>query len=564
MKQHSKVGSGRPTRLWWQPLLLIVAAMTAFLGGLSAGPDRLADAASSLRPVAQVADYRPMPLGLQKVTPAPVTGFAAPHLPLPSATPASHLAAQPVPRSRQGQCLDQYEPDNSPEEAKAIGVNGPAQTHSFDPQADQDWMWFQATRGVTYTIRTFNLVRDTDTVLSLYDTDGSTLLAINDDDPDSEELFASRIDWTAPVDGRYYIMVRDFFGRGDCLGYDIAVTAPEMAFRAYVPVLEGGEPGVPTPTPTPEPGIGRVVVPGLDFPTGVAVNPITNRVYVASRNNDRLMVLDGATNEVIDIIPVGDEPFGVAVNPVTNKIYVSTFEGGELYVIYGPTNRVIGVVRLGPGLTYVGVNSVTNRVYAVSHGLNGLFVLDGDRDSVTKIVGTGDPGIGAFGLAVSETLDRVYVSNRDTHDIAVFKGSGTLLPDQRIDPKPDRSEPFQLGFNPNTDRLYAMLAPTGNVKQVQSYAVTASDHQLLGTVGVSSGGRDGGGGVAINTATDHVIVTNSESNSISIIDGSETERLLATVPVGRNPYGVAVNPTTGRIYVGNKDSNDLYVLRDDF
>jgi hypothetical protein len=51
-----------------------------------------------------------------------------------------------------------------------------------------------------------------DTVLELYDTDGTSLLASDDDGGDG---FASRILWTAPADGRYFVMVK---GYGDAVG----------------------------------------------------------------------------------------------------------------------------------------------------------------------------------------------------------------------------------------------------------------------------------------------------------------------------------------------------------
>ncbi|MGQ9573785.1 MAG: S8 family serine peptidase [Thermoguttaceae bacterium] len=68
---------------------------------------------------------------------------------------------------------------------------------------DQDWFAFQATAGRSYVFQT-TLVTLADSVLWLFDQDGTTLLASNDDWGTS---WASRIAWRAPASGTYYVAV---------------------------------------------------------------------------------------------------------------------------------------------------------------------------------------------------------------------------------------------------------------------------------------------------------------------------------------------------------------------
>ena len=65
------------------------------------------------------------------------------------------------------------------------------------------------------------------------------------------------------------------------------------------------------------------------YPYGVAVNSVTNKIYVASCGTDpscssagQLSVIDGATLNVQQVT-VGINPDWVAVDATTNKIYVS-------------------------------------------------------------------------------------------------------------------------------------------------------------------------------------------------------------------------------------------------
>ena len=65
---------------------------------------------------------------------------------------------------------------------------------------------------------------------------------------------------------------------------------------------------------------------GREDPRDVAVNPNTNRIYVANYGNNDVSVIEGASNTVVASIAVGNYPEGVVVNPSTNRIYVTNFD----------------------------------------------------------------------------------------------------------------------------------------------------------------------------------------------------------------------------------------------
>ncbi len=67
-------------------------------------------------------------------------------------------------------------------------------------------------------------------------------------------------------------------------------------------------------------------------PVSIAVNQVTNKIYVANRNSDNITVIDGATNST-STVNVGTVPFAATVNPVTNKIYVANFTSDSVTVI---------------------------------------------------------------------------------------------------------------------------------------------------------------------------------------------------------------------------------------
>ena len=56
-------------------------------------------------------------------------------------------------------------------------------------------------------------------------------------------------------------------------------------------------------------------------PWAMAVNPVTNKIYVSNYDDSSVTVIDGATNSTT-LVAAGKYPIAIAVNPVTNKIYV--------------------------------------------------------------------------------------------------------------------------------------------------------------------------------------------------------------------------------------------------
>ncbi len=117
---------------------------------------------------------------------------------------------------------DSYEDDDNYSTATLIEVNGTEQQHTFSPPADQDWIKFSASAGSRYLIETLDLSNSADTVMYLYDTDGTTIIASDDDG--SLEEYASAILFTPTSSGTYYAKMVDWDSGADNGSYSVKVT----------------------------------------------------------------------------------------------------------------------------------------------------------------------------------------------------------------------------------------------------------------------------------------------------------------------------------------------------
>ena len=108
--------------------------------------------------------------------------------------------------SGRARAQDAYEPDDTYGAARALLVGEAAQTHDFHANGDQDWCVARLLAGSSYSIRTENEQSNADTVLELYDVDGTTVLVSRDDNGPG---FGETITRTITATGFYFVRVRN-------------------------------------------------------------------------------------------------------------------------------------------------------------------------------------------------------------------------------------------------------------------------------------------------------------------------------------------------------------------
>jgi YVTN family beta-propeller protein len=112
-------------------------------------------------------------------------------------------------------------------------------------------------------------------------------------------------------------------------------------------------------------------IPAGTAPLNVAVNALTNRVYVPNFESNSVTVINGATNQPITSIMVDPQPVGIAVNPMTNKIYVSSRATNRVKIIDGATVTLGGQLHLEPFL-HVPPSGATTAAFSVQRETAGV------------------------------------------------------------------------------------------------------------------------------------------------------------------------------------------------
>ncbi len=267
-------------------------------------------------------------------------------------------------------------------------------------------------------------------------------------------------------------------------------------------------------------------------PAAIGVNPNTNKIYVI-HDNDNATVLDGSSNTVsktIDFYIATDYP-GVAVNPVTNKIFIAATYDTDIIVLDGSTDTELGSFYTdfsdydGCYPNGIAVNPVTDKLYIIDWADEIVYVYEGSDPyaKITEMASGESDDLG--GIAVNSVTNKIYVP--DTVDsLYIFDGS-TDTPSTNITVG---TNPYGVAVNETTNMIYVTNMDDDTVSVVNGTTDTVSTTISVGNQPL---------GVAVSKNLNRIYVVNSADNSTSIINGS-TNTVINTVTVGGNPRGIDV------------------------
>jgi YVTN family beta-propeller protein len=285
-------------------------------------------------------------------------------------------------------------------------------------------------------------------------------------------------------------------------------------------------------------------------PVAIQVNPVTNRVYVVNQGTNNVSIIDGTTDTLLPppFISVGNNPHEIGINTVTNKIYIANAGNGTsnatVTVIDGATNATTPVA-VGINPSSVSVNTITNKIYvtdADSARQAFISIIDGGNNSVVTLLLGNCPN----GAAVNPETNRTYVANTGVGcnggpaNISVIDGTTNVLGTGAT----IGSGINGLVLNPLTNTLYA-TNPTAGVVAVSGTSLSVTSIAL----------PSGGFAATVNPITNKVYVADNNS-SLQVID-PENGNAVTPITVGSQPEGVAVNAATNKIYVTNSNSANM-------
>jgi YVTN family beta-propeller protein len=268
------------------------------------------------------------------------------------------------------------------------------------------------------------------------------------------------------------------------------------------------------------------------IPTGIHPNEIaigiandnkTERVYVTNIDSNSVSVIDGITNLLKKIVPVGQKPNDIIFNEKTRELYVSNSLSNTLSVINTKTEKVEYTINsTGKNPKGLGIDNNKNLIYVANTDSNSVSVINGTtREVIDKNITVENNPVG---IAVDRKHDLVYVTNYGSNSVSVIDGT-TREVIGHIPIKIALAKgkgPVDIVLDSNSRFAYLSASSSNNMfilnlDAIKKYIDTNSfknniEYYIKGVIGNFSNPR----GIALNHENNMIYVTNTKDNVLDI------------------------------------------------
>ena len=257
---------------------------------------------------------------------------------------------------------------------------------------------------------------------------------------------------------------------------------------------------------------------------GIGYDPDRDRIWVARRSPDRVIVLDGAPYATLADLPAGDEPHSVGYDPVNGRIYVTNYGGEIAGTVDVYSAETLTHVRELTGFAepaHIAVNPTTNKIYVANHRPNrGIIVIDGatyDTHQATTTL------LDAYGVTVDVSRNLFYATGIAQGRISVIDG----VTDAEIDHMDihDDGQAVWLRVitaNPNAgSEGHLLLVTSSNDGERDQVLLIPNGWPTLGTpvpLDIAIYPQEG---IALEPESDRVWVTSVSSGLVSVVQDGE-------------------------------------------
>lgn len=278
-----------------------------------------------------------------------------------------------------------------------------------------------------------------------------------------------------------------------------------------------------------------------DAPIALAYDSANSMIYVANddystcspstNSTCSIPVISTSTNTVVANIATPDETSDVAVNPTTNVVFATSNDDDSTFVVNAATNQFAGILQnhtqipdnsevvavdSSADLAFIGNSYYHNQPVAdvgflASPSAGGCMFKSTNESSacVTKSVGV--LGGKIDGIAVDPTTHLIYVCNYNLNTVNVISEStGQDVANITV------QSPAGIAIDPVKDLVFVASNTTSSAGIDSLYVISGATNTVLGAVPVGYGPAN----VALDTASNTVLVSNTSDGVISVIQES--------------------------------------------
>jgi len=298
---------------------------------------------------------------------------------------------------------------------------------------------------------------------------------------------------------------------------------------------------------------------------GRPVTAADYRVYVTNERSGDLTVIDGRSDAVLEVIPLGKRPRGVHVSPDGRWLYVALSgspiagpgvdesslpppdkSADGIGVVDLRSRRLVRTLRGVSDPEQFALSKDGSRLYVASEDTGTLAVFETDRGRMLESIPVGTE---PEGVSLSPDGHWIYATSEVENQVAVIDTSDDSIK-TRI---PVGARPRAIVFAGNSPRAFVSCENDASISVIDTDRQEVVGHIVLPEKTMRPMG------MALSSNDGTLFVATGRGGQVVVVDALDT-KVRKTVKAGARPWGIALGPDGRKVYTANGPSNDVTVF----
>jgi YVTN family beta-propeller protein len=160
-------------------------------------------------------------------------------------------------------------------------------------------------------------------------------------------------------------------------------------------------------------------------PAGLAIDDAANLLYVVTKENNSLYVVDLVTKQAVQQLELGKEAYTCLLSPDRSELYISLWGGDKVLVFDTKQRKLTAEIAVGDNPNELLLTRNGAYLYVANANDNSVSVIDVKQRKVLEVLNAAlypaaPAGTTSNGLALSANEKTLYVANADNNCLAVF------------------------------------------------------------------------------------------------------------------------------------------------
>lgn len=165
--------------------------------------------------------------------------------------------------------------------------------------------------------------------------------------------------------------------------------------------------------------------PALISPAGIEIDDAAQVMYVVTKENNTLYIIDLATKTITQQIALGSEAYTCLLSPDKKELYISVWGGDKILVLDTKEQKITATIPVGDNPNELLLTKKGTHLYVANANDNSVSVIDIKQRKVLEVLNAAmypaaPAGTTSNGLALSANEKTLYVANADNNCLAVF------------------------------------------------------------------------------------------------------------------------------------------------